>query len=64
MGKCSYGGLYDDSKDIFVIGGINKEILSLELFFYFDLYQLVGEVVIQVIYDFFVGNGKQKLYMF
>lgn len=38
MGKCSYGGLYDDSKDIFVIGGINKEILSLELFFYFDLY--------------------------
>lgn len=64
MGKCSYGGLYDDSKDIFVIGGINKEIFSLELFFYFDLYQLVGEVVIQVIYDFFVGNGKQKLYMF
>lgn len=63
MGKCSHGGPYDSSKDIPATGGINKETSSPELSPHFDLHQQAGEAAIQATYDFFVGNGKQKLCM-
>lgn len=46
IGKCSYGGKDDVFFDVNVIGGINKEIFDLSLFFYFFFYYMVGEVVI------------------
>lgn len=55
FGKCSYGLLDDDSCFFIVVGGIYKGRFIVDEVFYFFLYGVVFDVVMDVMKYFFIG---------